>query len=338
MGSRCLAAWAASIAVSIAGPTAFAASDKNWTLVDLGTLGGPMTNARALSDTGYVVGCAQLADGTQHAFIYRDGVMRDLAASTPAGTQSCAYAVNNDGVAAGLVGSEVVVWRASGMTRLGIEGWVGGINDAGTVVGSFKFGASSRAFLWNGGAIVNLGTLGGSDTDPYTSSEATAINSRGQIAGASNGRAFLYENGALRDLGSGRAFAINDRGEVVGMTSNHGPVPFIYSGVMTFLPGPGYSSAVAINNAGQVAGSGEGIYGYLLEGGSYTRLDVLPGVAAKGWRHLEPSAINSRGWIAGSGVDPQGNPRGYLLMPSMMRFAAARERVGAQSSTNPVAR
>jgi probable HAF family extracellular repeat protein len=307
----------AAVALSIA---AFAGAApvavRDWVIVDLGTLGGFAASALAVSDSGYIVGCSEVAGGGQHAFIYRDGVMRDLDAASPrGGPSSCASAVNDDGVAAGRIGEDVVIWRRSSVTRVGVEGWAGGINKAGILVGTYKFGSSVRAFMLKRGAIVNLGTLGGSDTDPYTRSEATAINESNQVIGTSNGHAFLYESGTMRDLGLGRANGINDRGEIVGMTSSHGPVPFIYSGVMTLLPGPSYSGALAINDRGQILGSGEGIHGYLLEGGTYTRLDSMPGVAQQGWRRLEPAAINSRGWIVGNGVGPLGDPRAFLLMP-----------------------
>jgi probable HAF family extracellular repeat protein len=313
-------------------------SARDWTIVDIGSLGGSMTNARAMSDSGYIVGCSEVAGGGLHAFIYRDGVMRDLdAGAAPGGPASCAFAVNNDGVAAGRIGEEIVVWRGSAVTRLGVEGWPQDINDAGVVVGTFKFGASTRAFMWRDGAIVNLGTLGGSDTDPYVSSEATAINVRNQIVGSSNTRAFLYENGAMRDLGGGRANAINDRGEVVGMTSSGGPVPFIYTGVMTVLSAaPSYSGAVGINNRGQIIGSGEGNFGYLLDGSAYARLETMPAIAGQGWHHLEPSAINNRGWIAGSGSGASGS-RGFLMIPGYRPMVAARE-AAASPGTNPAAR
>jgi probable HAF family extracellular repeat protein len=311
---------------------------RDWTIVDLGSLGGTMTNATAMSDNGHIVGCSERAGGGLHAFIYRDGVMSDLDPNGAPGVTSCAFAVNNSGVVAGRIGEEIVVWSGGVATRLGVEGWPEGINEAGIVVGSLKFGTSVRAFMWNRGAIVNLGTLGGSDSDPYTRSEATAINERNQVVGTSNGRAFLYENGAMRDLGSGRANAINDRGEIVGMTSSNGPMPFIHTGVMTLLPGPGYSGAIDINNQGQVIGSGEGNFGYIIQGNGYVRLETMPSIAAQGWYHLEPAAINSRGWITGIGMGGKGT-RAFLMIPGARKMAVARE-VAAPASIpkNPAAR
>jgi probable HAF family extracellular repeat protein len=58
-----------------------------------------------------------------------------------------------------------------------------------------------HAFIWTqSGGMVDIGTL---DDDPY--SLAYAINDRGQVVGQSldanfNSRAFLYENGKMYDL------------------------------------------------------------------------------------------------------------------------------------------
>jgi hypothetical protein len=52
-----------------------------------------------------------------------------------------------------------------------------------------------------------------------------------------------------------------------------------------------------------------------VQGDAVTRLDKLPDVVAKGWHHMEPTDMNARGWIAGTGFDPEGNPRAFLLLP-----------------------
>ncbi len=292
-----------------------------WTLVDVGTLGGPGSYGAAISNSGLVVGCADLAAGGAHAFIYDGRTLRDLEAgvnATSAG--SCALAVNNDGVVAGRSSTgELTIWSGPSVMRLGVEGDVGGIDDRGVVVGSYRRGASSLAFVFENGALVSLGTLGG---DPNAGSSAARINARHQIVGSSNGRAFLYENGAMRDLGTlggngSSAKGLNDRGDIVGMSTDTTaqPRPFIFDGAMRALPGPGYSGAIAINNSGQVIGSAEGTYGYLLEGDRYTRLDTLPPVAAMGWRHLEPTGINDRGWIVGTAMTRSGDLRAFVLIP-----------------------
>jgi probable HAF family extracellular repeat protein len=143
------------------------------------------------------------------------------------------------------------------------------------------------------------------------------------VVGTSQGRAFLYASGAIRDLGTlggNASFAngINSRGEVVGMSTNEfaTPTPFVYHGTMRALPGASFASALAINNRGQVVGSGEGIRGFLIDGDQFIRLDTLPAVVAKGWRRLEPTGINDRGWIVGTATNPDGDLRAFLLIPS----------------------
>jgi probable HAF family extracellular repeat protein len=307
---------AAALLLSFGAGPALAAT--TWTLIDVGTLGGPGSYGAAISNSGIVAGCADTAAGPAHAFIYSNGEMHDL--GEPGSGQSCALAVNNDGVVAGRSSTgELAIWSGSSVTRLGVEGDVGGIDDRGVVVGSYRRGASSLAFMFENGVLVSLGALG---ADPDAGSSAARINARHQIVGSSNGRAFLYENGAMRDLGTlggngSSAKGLNDRGEIVGMStdSNAQPRPFIFDGAMRALPGPGYSGAIAINNSGQVIGSAEGSYGYLLEADKYTRLDTLSPVVAKGWRHLEPTGINDRGWIVGTAMTRSGDLRAFILIP-----------------------
>jgi probable HAF family extracellular repeat protein len=243
--------------------------------------------------------------------------MVDLAPPGEAG-DSCALAVNDRGVAAGRSGSgELVAWDGTRVTRLGVKGNVGAINDRGEVVGSYAAAAGERAFLYRDGELHDLGALA-----PGAPSAAYAVNGRGDVAGQSNGHAFLYRDGLMRDLGTlggGGSIAkgINDRGEVVGMASDaHGiPTPFLYDGAMRALPGPPQSAAIDINQRGTIVGSGEGVHGYVLANGAATLLQSLPAAAKDGWHHFEPTGVNDRGWIVGTAFDAGGEPRAFLLIP-----------------------
>src|SRR5512142_1723508 len=165
----------AALLAALAAPCAQAAGP-GWTVVDLGTLGGPGSYATAVSDTGFVVGCSDVMPNGVHAFIYYQGVMRDLGTASDSGGNSCALAVNDAGVAAGRSGTgELVVWSDGAVTGLGVKGTVGAINDAGVVVGSYLDGAGSVAFVYKDGALANLGSLGG-DAAAYNA--ATAIDAR----------------------------------------------------------------------------------------------------------------------------------------------------------------
>jgi probable HAF family extracellular repeat protein len=326
--------WAA-VAMAAAAGAANAAVDRpSWTVVDIGTLGGPGSYGAAVSDTGYVVGCADTPGGTAHAFLY-DGEMHDL--GTGAGAvegSSCALAVNGRGVAAGRSASgELVLWTGTNVVPLGVKGTVGGINDSSTVVGSAAADGGSRPFLYSGGALTMIGDATG---------EAAAVNAHGQVAGTLSGRAFLYDNGAMQDLGTLGGFSsakgLDDSGRVVGMSTdaNGTPHPFLWkSGAMQALAGPGGSGAIDIDDAGLVIGSAEGSYGYFLDGGTYTRLDTLPAVAAKGWRHLEPAGVNNKGWIVGTATDTAGNLRAFLLVPSGSAASTAVELRAVSARTAP---
>jgi probable HAF family extracellular repeat protein len=304
----------AAAVVSLSLGFASARDVEGWTLVDLGTLGGPGSYGAAVSDSGIVVGCADVDAITAHAFIHRDGVMRDMGAG-------CALAVNDQGIAAGRsADGDLVVWDGPSVMNLGVRGNVGGINGAGVVVGSFAQGAATRAFMFANGALVPIGDAG--------SSSASAINARGEIAGASNGVAFVYRAGSITALGTlggnnSDAKGINDAGQLVGLSTdaNGQPLSFLYDHEMKALQAPGYSGAIAINNRGQVVGSAEGSGGYLLEAGTYTRLDTLTPVRALGWRKLAPTGINNRGWIVGTGTNPEGDLRAFLLIPGTTAVA-----------------
>jgi probable HAF family extracellular repeat protein len=315
MHARIRAIRIAVVAALAAGAMATQAAD--WTLVDLGTLGGKSAYASAVSAGGRVAGCAETASGEIHAFVWQGGTMTDLGRGAAASGNSCALAVNDQGLAAGRASTgELVLWRSGNVEPLGFSGDIGDMNASGLVVGTREADGARQAFAYRDGVVTGLG-------DASVPSEATAVNARGDIVGRANGRAFLFRDGAMRDLGTlggngSVARAINGTGDIVGQAANEygQPTPFIYRGSMQALPGPAYSSAVAISASGRVAGSGEGVHGYVISGSTTTPLSELPAVTAKGWRKLEPTAMNDRGWIVGTAEDAQGDLRAFLLLPA----------------------
>lgn len=256
-------------------------------LVDLGTFGGrasyvnpawELGGPNQMNGHGATVGSAATSvptflgcpfcnglDGQVqnvfHAFKWSDGVLKDLGALPGELTNSVAISINAEGTAVGH--SE------------------NGLIDPITGVREF------RAVLWKDGKIRNLGTFGGNH------SVAAMINNRGQVVGSAlntapdpfsliglflgssdstQTRAFLWENGHKRDLGTlggpdAFAGAVNERGEVAGgsyINSIPNPTtgtptrdPFLWrKGKMIDLGnfGGNLGGATYINNRTQVIG------------------------------------------------------------------------------------
>lgn len=270
--------------------------DRQTGMQDLGVLGGYGGEAYGIDNEGQVVGIAYTAghagpnDGQYHAFVWSSlSGMRELDALY-SGVGSCAWAINSSGQVAGAsltVDGDIrgVVWDGIG----GIQevGTLGGdyseafaINDGGQVVGRagfFGVESPSQAFIWdNDGGIEPVGPSFGP-----SGSTAYGINELGRVAGAfridGGIHAFRWtETGGMEDLGGptgefgvwGEATDINDSGMVVGWSKlshlDFRALVWDENGQMSDLndlldeSGAGWTltSAQAINNLGQIAGTG----------------------------------------------------------------------------------
>jgi probable HAF family extracellular repeat protein len=157
--------------------------------------------AHAINDAGRVVGEASSPGGHGHAFLWRDGGMTDLGVlSDEPGIASAARGINRRGEVVGFSGMvegnehrvRGFLWReGQGMVALptlgGRDSQANAFNDRGQVVGRsgvrtpgvppaidrdlvLPADRAHHAFLFEGGTMRDLGTLGGKD------SEALAIN------------------------------------------------------------------------------------------------------------------------------------------------------------------
>ena len=98
-------------------------------LEDLGTLGGVASEALDITDNGWIVGQSQRVDGEWRPFLWRDGVMVDLNTLLPAGL-------------------EVELLTVSA------------INNAGSMVGSARFGTVTNAYLLSPSTLVQPPRIG----------------------------------------------------------------------------------------------------------------------------------------------------------------------------------
>ena len=138
----------------------------------------------------------------------------------------------------------------------------------------------------------------------------------------------------MTDLGtfdgeSTGAVDINNNGLVLVTTVAHSTgmgTAFTWDGTVArklFDPPFGMNAfARAMNDRGDVIGqmtSNKGLSGWVFSDGKLTILDEIPEVVAAGFRELNPSRINDRGWIVGAAKNARGAYRGFLLIKRMLK-------------------
>lgn len=164
----------------------FSASGANYTITDLGTLGGGASRALALNEAGQVAGVSRSISGSDHAFLWQTNRITDL--GTLGGTNSSASGINQSGQIVGwaetpdgriracLFGLDTNIDISGNLSR---NSSAAAINNAGDIVGwcdSDDTGESFHAFLFRP-TLRDLGVDGGSQ------SRAVAINDEGAVVG-----------------------------------------------------------------------------------------------------------------------------------------------------------
>jgi uncharacterized membrane protein len=189
------------------------------------------------------------------------------------------------------------------------------INDRGDVVGSGEYTKRifvvdvkvSHAVLWRNGKPIDLHPSKDSDD-----SHAVAINDKGDVLVNCDSRAYVWSKDKFRDLGSlassqdmeGRV--LNNRGEIVGVSSHNGQQPFVWTnGYLRLLRMPSGCDMVSImgmNDRGIILGQATG---------EYTGYNVL-------WDNQKLKIINnmdSPHTIDFTGINNGGSRTGSLYVP-----------------------
>jgi probable HAF family extracellular repeat protein len=178
---------------------------------------GSYSRARAINNSGEVVGGAVTSSGSFHAFSYTTaGGMINL--GTLGGSNSYATAINNFGTVVGRSNTSSGSFHAFSYTSsgeikdLGTTGGLNsiayGINDSGTIVG---YSDSHGAFVYSDGTMSILNTLTINLPGGWGLSDGYAINDAGDIVGdvftGSSYEAYLLtptpEPGSLAILAAG---------------------------------------------------------------------------------------------------------------------------------------
>jgi len=302
---------------------------KNSQIFDLGTLGTGVESAgNYINNSGEIVGVATVDTSVDpfafiglgpfssptHAFIWKDGVMRDL--GTLGGPDSFIAGLCDDQRAEMVAGTSFTSFTPNPTTGV----------------------PTADPFLWKNGRMIDLGSLGG------TLGGAQCANNRGQVTGQSNlagdstFHPFFWDQGIMTDIGTlGGNFGfptwMNNFGEVVGRANlpddqhHHG---FLWrNGVLTDLGALGtQSTAFQINSRHQIVGASriddQTVHAFLWEhGGPMIDLNTVAATNPSGLILVGAFNINDRGEITGLGAPPGVPPIGtdapglhpFLLIP-----------------------
>jgi probable HAF family extracellular repeat protein len=298
----------------------------HYRVVNLGNLSGSSSSGNTINDIGWAMGSANLAGNTtEHATVWIYGLRFDL--GTLGGPNSdVAWPIKNDhGLVAGW--SETAEedplhesWSCTAFTPTGVP-----------------TGHVCRGFVWQWGVMTALPTLGGNN------GFAAGANNLGQIAGwaedtvhdptCSGTQVLQFEpvvygpaKDEIRQLPTyhgdpdGAATAINDKGEVVGISGTCDVAVGAYSAKHALLwrngevlnlgslGGAGWNTPMAINKRGDIVGFSDlpgdvsngqlnaNFHAFLWtkERGRMMDIGVLPGDSLS-----EALDINERGQVVG---------------------------------------
>ena len=317
-------------------------SGARYRVTNLPSLGGTVSRGNSLDDRGWMAGYSELAGNqSRHATLWLHGSPLDLGTLGGPNSSVTWPVKSNTGLIAGIA-------QTATPDPLG-ENW----SCSAFFSGPAATGYTCLGFAWEGGAMRALPTLGGNN------GFATGANDLGQIVGwAENtvhdptcvppqvlqfrpvlwgpGKHQVHELPPLPGDTSGAATAINDRGQVVGIsgicdqavgrfTAAHA---VLWDGGRVTdlgnLGGNAWNTPMAINQRGDVVGfagqPGDDPDNPQLRAFLWTRrggiqnLGTLPGDV-----YSEAHGINEWDQVVGDSCDAAGNCRAFLWQNGVMK-------------------
>lgn len=298
----------------------------DYTIIDLGTLGGTYSAGENINNYGHVTGSSKLnGDAETHAFLYDGSSMLDLGILSVTDVNSYGNGINDSGQVTGFSAAvnyyendtdyKAFIYDNGNMQNLNellpiscnlrSKGY--DINNSGQSTGYCAYAVDDiwdteevHAFFYDGSIMHDLSILG-------ANSKGYAINNNGHITGYTrisypDFHAFIYNGTSIHDLGTlggqhSHGHDINDSGQVTGgswITGDSDYHAFFYDGAdmhdLGTLGGE-YSSGQGINSYGHVVGRSELVSddeysAYLYDGTTMRDLCELTDCKNSGWTSL----------------------------------------------------
>lgn len=219
-----------------------------------------------VNDSGQVVGISDNAVpdpfsvfgiGVQlRTFLWEDGEIKDIGTlggpdalpGASCGGQprdvivGASYTSSTPNASTGIPPVDPFLWKNGAMIDLGSLGGATGFaqcaNLHGQIIGASSLasnpgacppvnaGPGCHAFFWEDGALIDLGTLGGDNSEAIWLNEAGDVAGSADLAGSALHHAVLWRHDKIHDLGTvagdpcSRGRGINSRGQVVGGSSD----------------------------------------------------------------------------------------------------------------------
>lgn len=306
--------------------------ERQYKIVDLGSLGGVNSRGNSINDRGWIAGYSNLSATVRHAALWRAGSTTPLDLGTlgsPQRNSNVTWSVkNNNGLIVGISQTDTPM-------PLG-ENW----SCAAFFPPATATGYTCLGFVWEDGVKRALNPLPGGNN-----SFATGANNRREVVGwAENGihdptcvannqvlqfRPVVWQarSGEISELptppgdSSGAATAINNRGQIVGITGDCDQAigrrtarhAVLWDrGTIIDLGNLGaeyWNTPTNINNRGDVvgfAGTPGDVEGNILQAFIWTRgegMKRLPPLSRAGHVHAEAYGINERRQVVGISCD-----------------------------------
>ena len=195
------------------------AAETLFSVTDLGSFGGTVSDGWSINAYGQVVGRSTNAQGVSNSFLSTGG-----ASIQQLGSDGAALSINSGGVVVGQANGRATQWDTSGqhtMQSLGNISSANAINSAGHVAGNSETNSGGmHATLFRNSQISDLGHLGDDWSAAYGINDSDTVTGYGFANGMA--RAFLWtETGGMQQIGTlggsqSWGMGINDSGEITG--------------------------------------------------------------------------------------------------------------------------